>query len=304
MRLTRAEEGDLGYRTKYSIKHQTTWETDRFGYRVRGVGPKPDVVVVGDSLVVGNGASQEDTLAEVLRTKFGENAYPFAPRSVAAFLAEPRFRANPPRFVITERVERYVATQPSWNDGYAVIDRRGLEVPRTSLAAVQVSDSTFLRYLELALLRAYRMNAVRWMRSAFTDVPVPVVAKGMAFLTDGTAPPPAREQLELAAESLSGYADLIRARGSRVAVMIVPNKETAFFDLLPGARQPHTIEALNQALEKRGVEVLDLGEAFATARQRGARLYIQDDTHWDRSGVEVAASLIQGWMRHDPGSSP
>ena len=113
------------------------------------------------------------------------------------------------------------------------------------------------------------------------------------------------------------FRDQLAARGIRLVVMPVPNKESVYPDrvtrragALRGVRAPRTVDLMDR-LRAAKVEVIDLFTAFAQARQPTGSasepsLYLAQDTHWSPAGVEVAAKVVArrlialGWAR--PGS--
>ncbi len=110
------------------------------------------------------------------------------------------------------------------------------------------------------------------------------------------------------------FRDQLAARGIRLVVMPVPNKESVYPDRLTpraealrGVRAPSTQDLLER-LRTNNVEVIDLFECFAQARQRAgaaleAPLYLAQDTHWSPAGVGLAAKAVArrllelGWVR-------
>ena len=113
------------------------------------------------------------------------------------------------------------------------------------------------------------------------------------------------------------FRDQLAARGIRLVVMPVPNKESVYPDRLTrragalrGVRAPRTVDLLDR-LRAAKVEVIDLFTAFAQARQPTGSasepsLYLAQDTHWSPAGVEVAAKVVArrlialGWARPGP----
>lgn len=108
------------------------------------------------------------------------------------------------------------------------------------------------------------------------------------------------------------YRDQLAARGIRLVVMPVPNKESIYPERLTrravGAHPvlaPRTQDLLAR-LRAAEVEVVDLFTAFAKARREtdsAAPLYLAQDTHWSPAGVELAAHVVArrltdlGWVR-------
>jgi hypothetical protein len=114
------------------------------------------------------------------------------------------------------------------------------------------------------------------------------------------------------------FRDQLAARGIRLLVMPVPNKESIYPDRLTrraagwhGALAPRTAELLRR-LRAADVEVLDLFTEFTRARATAEandapNLYLAQDTHWSPAGVDLAARaaarrLVElGWTQ--PGAT-
>lgn len=113
------------------------------------------------------------------------------------------------------------------------------------------------------------------------------------------------------------FRDQLAARGMRLVVMPVPNKESVYPDRLTprakslrGVLAPRTQDLLDR-LRAANVDFIDLFQAFGQARQptgaaTQAPLYLAQDTHWSPAGVEVAAKAVarrlveSGWARLGP----
>ncbi len=291
-RLALVEQGDLGHHTPLAQHRFVSWVTDAWGYRASPAGADPELVLVGDSEVVGTGLDQDETIAEVLRTGHGLGAYPYAPSNLAAFFADRRFSERPPRFLVVECVERQVLE-----------DYRVLPVLRPKPRPVRLVESAPLRAFETAWNRLSRLAALGYLRARINGRPPPVARGDLLFyrgLEDAAAPDPAR--VGAAADTLAQLSAQARARGMRFAVLVVPDKETIYADLF-GAARPPLLAALRRELEARGVEAIDLEGPFLAARARGEPPYLGDDTHWSASGVRVAGALVAAWAG-SPGSDP
>lgn len=99
------------------------------------------------------------------------------------------------------------------------------------------------------------------------------------------------------------FRDQLAARGIRLLVMPVPNKESIYPDRLtsraeglPGVLTPRTREVL-EGLRAADVEVVDLFKEFTEARRQNGKspetpLYLAQDTHWSPTGVALAAQTV------------
>lgn len=135
---------------------------------------------------------------------------------------------------------------------------------------------------------------------------------GLQYLTERPAQsPPDADHNPLRA--ISAFRDQLAARGIRLLLVIAPNKETIYPELL--ARRATGAEVLVSAqtrqllndLDESGVDVVDLCAAYCAAKQDPAAtsdepLYLRQDTHWSPRGVELAARTVAqrlfdlGWI--------
>ncbi len=113
------------------------------------------------------------------------------------------------------------------------------------------------------------------------------------------------------------FRDQLAARGIRLMILPVPNKESVYPDRLTSRANdlhavlsPRTLQVMDR-LRAAGIEVIDLFSVFARARQEAGMaatpLYLAQDTHWSPRGVEVAAKFVAcrlmelGWAQ--PGTT-
>ena len=108
------------------------------------------------------------------------------------------------------------------------------------------------------------------------------------------------------------FRDQLAARGIRLLVMPVPNKESVYPDRLTsraesrrGVLAPRTEDSLAR-LRAAKVEVLDLFKEYGQARKQTgseASLYLAQDTHWSPAGVDLAVKAVArrlfelGWVQ-------
>jgi len=110
------------------------------------------------------------------------------------------------------------------------------------------------------------------------------------------------------------FRDQLAARGIRLLIIPVPNKESVYPDRLTsraggqtGVLAPRTQDLLEK-LRGVNVEVIDLFKEFGAARLQNdsvsrAPLYLAQDTHWSPAGVDLAARTVAnrlfelGWIK-------
>jgi hypothetical protein len=108
------------------------------------------------------------------------------------------------------------------------------------------------------------------------------------------------------------FRDQLARRGIRLLVMIAPNKESIYPQMLSRRAESGRIvmaaqtRQLLEQLHSAGVDVVDLFQVFQAAQDRpttATPLYLAQDSHWSPAGVELAAKtmaekiLSAGWAR-------
>ncbi len=97
------------------------------------------------------------------------------------------------------------------------------------------------------------------------------------------------------------FKEQLAAAGVRLIFVPVPAKAAVYPSPLPGDAPgtPSVLEradamdaAFLKALTEAGVETIDLVPSFLIGRDRGPRLFCQQDTHWAPRGAQVAADRI------------
>ena len=140
---------------------------------------------------------------------------------------------------------------------------------------------------------------------------------GVRYLTERPAAPRPGEPPHDPRAAIVDLRDQLAARGIPLLVMIAPNKESVYPQMLAkwsGSAAPGQVLMAAQTrqlladLQAAGVEVVDLFEVFRAARQSPAAattapLYLAQDTHWSPAGLELAAKataekiLAAGWVQ-------
>ena len=109
--------------------------------------------------------------------------------------------------------------------------------------------------------------------------------------------------VDQAQQAIVAFRDAFAQRDVQLLVVIAPNKETVYPDML--STQASELETfcnpqtslLCERLHAAGVEVVDLSGIFcfhreAIAPEKAQDLYLAQDSHWSPAGVELAARVI------------
>ncbi len=137
---------------------------------------------------------------------------------------------------------------------------------------------------------------------------------GVRYLTERPAPPMPGALPHDPRVAIVDFRDQLARRGIRLLVMIAPNKESIYPQMLSRRAEPgrmvmgsQTRQLLDE-LQTAGVDVVDLFQVFRAAQRSptaaaATPLYLAQDSHWSPAGVEVAASAVAqkilsaGWVQ-------
>ena len=103
--------------------------------------------------------------------------------------------------------------------------------------------------------------------------------------------------------AIRSFRDQLQARGIRLLVVPVPNKESVYPEMLAKRAEDAGVVVCEQTrrlldqLEQCGIEHVDLFEVFRRAKQEESRsdprrLYLAQDSHWSPEGARVAAGAV------------
>ncbi len=310
--LQRVETGDEGHGTEYAVEREVDWHTDARGYRNRR--PETDsaeIVIVGDSMAVGSGLTQADTLGEMLERATGMRTYTFAPANMnTAVRALDRQFTRLPRFLVLEVIERYVPLLRSADPAFfGKMPRYRPSPPRSPVA-----DAFFIRLDHLEKLAALRTTrswfnrmAAAWVRFAFPQSASESFSiSRLRMITDdkATNAPVPEEVIERCAQAVASYRPFLEARGIEMIFLPLPNKETIYWDYMEPAIEPTFLPRLIKRVRELGVTAIDVQAAMQAARKAAPDtiLYQLDDTHWNAAGVAVTTAEFKKYFDSLPAS--
>jgi alginate O-acetyltransferase complex protein AlgJ len=308
MHVAKTEEGDLGHHTTYAVRKKVEWETDSYGYR-NSDGPNSwDTVIIGDSNTAGTGLTQEDMLSRVLARGTGKSVYALAPASVNTFLKERRFLDSRPSLVIVASIEwdipslrsmkRELASPPGYERmliNMRCAFKEGRFVQTLAVPLDRVLKANMLHFTRASLRRAVASIPRGGLQALPGNRPASMVRFVFGERANQDVPP---EQLDRAVRVIVSYHEFFRKWGARFIFLPIPNKENIWYGMLPSQKKPVFLRQLIDRLKAEGVETIDTQRAFEdAARGRGTMLYHTDDSHWNRDGVRLAASLLAEQIR-------
>ncbi len=103
--------------------------------------------------------------------------------------------------------------------------------------------------------------------------------------------------------AIRSFRDQLQARGIRLLLVPVPNKEHVYPEMLAQRAEGAGVVVCDQThrlldqLEQSGIEYVDLFQVFRRARQEETQadprwLYLAQDSHWSPEGARVAAAAV------------
>lgn len=255
--------------------------TDKYGFRNRTITPEPqryDIVVIGDSNIVGSHIDQENIISEVLAKKCNCSVYNYAyglPRNILAFLNDPRFKERPPKYVVFEM-------RPGDIKSKVLEDIPKCQISKLSWDNYACRKSTWLDSAYSKLPLSWQINIDRLHKQALFHF---VKSRlGIAGRPSFTSPPPTDSKEDLikySLEKIKSYSDESKHRGTQFIFLYFP-----YFQ--------RDMDEFAKRLENAGVETIALlPDAKHTWSQDDYYKWThKEDSHWLESSIVETADLI------------
>lgn len=298
--VSKLEEGDLGAHTPFAVRKEVIWETDSFGYRKHEQeDPRYDIVILGDSNVVGSAVTQTDMISEVLEGKIKKSVYPMAPATMDTFFQQQRFRDRPPKVVILEAMERTITSLPPVKKS----DSLSASLYEKGIAALNRNES-FVKVSVLLDRLLYKKNMLHYLEARLrTDINGKETAnkqiwandQSMLFLQGLDANKEvSSEELNRVVNMIKSYNQAFAQQNIRFIFLPLPNKENLYYEKITGSKKPVFLEQLIAELKKNGVETIDTQSALNEARDKNPNelLFHVDDTHVNSRTMSIVADLL------------
>lgn len=293
--LTMTEVGDLAPYKDQQIARPARWRIDRAGYRNSVFCSSPEIIVAGDSMATGTGLSQSETVGDRLSQLTESCVYSFNHESLeSALKTTVRWKWKPKRlvFVIVERTLEELAAFPVIENPPKIrrwkffFQERGLSYPITLSERLQ--HSNFAQYRNAHGFFPAVSRAL--FGHEFTSGLDP---KMLFFQGEPAHHAKTANFLQNRAELLASYKRGLKEMGIELLVVIVPNKESIYPELIPSQLRSPILPALYGELEKKRVPFLDLYHPFRKGFVAEKKFYyLLDDTHWNAEGAGLASQLI------------
>jgi hypothetical protein len=314
---------NIGNRPAFRQYYREVFTTDEFGFRSspgEGTGEMPAAILIGDSFAVGASNSDEDTLSAQLTRRLSNqwvyNGATARPQwnVTKELIQRLHMRGGLVIWQVSERVQlpRSVRTETPHDHGVDPMIVSPIDTNYRILQKLNIWTESLLIYSPLRsfLSRGFRKleNGV-WLPNPLENlVAVGQLRNGdrMLFLeseVDNFYQPKYDNPAYL-----SEISALVHCSGNELLVLLVPDKYGVYFPLLGGEQRspPEGESHLNQLeedLHHLGIPVVNLISPLrsqaAEGLQRREYNYRLDDTHWNRLGMQTAATeVLRAWSNH------
>jgi alginate O-acetyltransferase complex protein AlgJ len=279
------EIGDLGFHTNKAIIKHVKWKTDNFGFRNDSVIHDPDILLIGDSFVVGCSLSQENTINSILNeeTKKQFKIYNIAPSSFSVFMSLLNNHIiSKPKLIILFSIERFMFFKSD------TIESRSFNksIPKNNI------EVKFDEYKE----RINKFTSIHWFNALFcmkTGMGIQSTINNKMLFLEGKE--------SILKDSLLYCKSIVALKrinqkcknmGIQFLFIPMPNKESVYWELVPYKKQPNLLFSLDSALHNEKIATINTLALYNKEKKNGTWLYHFDDTHWNKNGVKVVAKEI------------
>lgn len=279
MHLIKVEGADqLGFKDPKPRTNE--WFTDKYGFRNRpSVANQTayDIVVIGDSNIVGSSLDQKEMASEVLARKCRCSVYSYGSGGKRQYLSDSRFKKRPPRAVVAEARTGELYQKKIIDLYYA-----DLLKPAAPLASGLPSSVAILAD------RIVKQNMVEFLKARLgTAQHVDPGAKDLELSL--------QERVQYTTEVITQMHDELRKRGSDFVFFMMPSTD-------------RTLDAALRDLTEKGVKTIAFFPQQGLPHGVNSAAYYQEhDSHWRAETVrhfadDVLAKL--GWQNYAPEPFP
>ncbi|MEM5564590.1 hypothetical protein WNY78_05725 [Psychroserpens sp. AS72] len=280
--LTKQSVGDLCHHTPFAIKKNENWITDKLGYRNNTFIKQADVLIIGDSFIVGSSITQDSTVTNLLTKKLNRKIYNISPANFVDFIdLLNRGEIEKPKTIIYSLNERGIPSPIKLSEQTRIME----DVSSFSVFKDKVTRLYSLKYLNS------RLNGKNGKG-------VPGTIDSSMFFLNGKEEKYHYDKILNVAQTIKSYKDYCESIDVDFIFLPLPIKETVYFDKIPLKMQPDYLLKLDSVLHKNQIKTLNTLELFKNYRKSNSKLiYHLDDSHWNANGVELIASKLAEYIR-------
>ena len=304
--------------TIWTRDFKITHRVDEFGFRNAGAWPeRPDVAVIGDSLVFGYGVEINDAWPQRLAAMTGKTVINLGligagPQQYLR-IYETFARERRPRWLVigffasnefwdAQQYDRWLASGAGGN----YMEWRDFGRP----GAEQVGTWKTDLYLWLRK-HSHVANLIDWARRALRRRPntdsaqLLELGEGERLRLDlnylsaiARNSQPDNRFFDITAQALADIHRSASAQGTRLLIVFEPSKEEIYLPLVD--RVPlDPAGPLQSRLQEIGIAYLDLAPFFRARAQAGEKLFFENDGHPNAAGYRLIAEQVAAYLRSE-----
>ena len=299
----------LGNLPQYRQYRSEFFSTDSFGFRKNAplkpsIAEKVQILVVGDSFIVGTGLNDDETLPATLEESLGFEVYNGGghdtDRLGLDYILALARRLNMRRgTVVYEYYERH--SLPSREDLFGHdISCRDWKT-KFSIWYDGFIDTSPLQIFFQKIFKRLQNNFIL-PNGSKSEVTVKTLKNGepMLFYSRDFAISH-WERRPVDVDGFNNLAAELKKHDLQLVLILVPTKDAVYRPLLSDdepetAEQNSYLDRVEKSLNESGIPVINLLHRFREKAQEeyreGRYIYWRDDTHWNSRGVEIAAREI------------
>ncbi|MGV8813805.1 MAG: hypothetical protein ACOH2D_06805 [Gelidibacter sp.] len=274
--------GDLCYRTQFAIKKDELWITDELGYRNNIFIKEADILLIGDSFVVGSSIPQDSTMTNSLKEKLDKHVYNIAPAEFVDFI---------------ELLNQGIIKKPKIVI-YALVERSNPKTINISTEERFAENVSTFTVFKDKVERLYSLEYLKARVSGKQGKGIKGEMDSRMFFLNGKKQKYHYDKISDIAKTIQSYKEYCDSIGVDFIFLPLPNKETVYFDEIALEAQPDYLIKLDSVLIENKIGTVNTLGLFNNFRKSNSDIiYHLDDTHWNGRGIELVAEKLTEYIR-------
>jgi alginate O-acetyltransferase complex protein AlgJ len=295
--LLKTEVGDLAHHTQFAKEKLVFFQTDKYGFRNTDFIKNPKILIIGDSFTWGGGLNQDEIVSSVLNRDYPDvTSYNIAPANFNTFIQLlSKNIINKPEMIVLSCIERNIL-EDYYVPNIGLYDKKVKSLGSKGQYLYMVADRISKKIM-------WNYFSARIKKSTGSGIQSSVNKNLFFFQGEKVALSANEETISKFTERIVTYKKYCDSLGIKFVFLPIPNKETILYKLVPLQSQPDILIKLHQELLQRNIATINTLDLFNYNNEKGIMLYQADDTHWNKTGVKLAAKEIMNEYKKERRSS-
>jgi len=290
--------------------------TDKNGYRNRAFQNNPDYILIGDSFVVGNGTTQDETLSEQIANKLDQKIYslshPGSPQQYEQYLGNSPFLSDENKNILLFYFEGNDFAEE--NNLSATFSTNDFNVGHFLKTFVSQLEHYKLLYLNKIYPKKFKLVRIINRKGRLSYLQIYAFIKGLSDAGATKITP--KVVVESIGDSKVGFLKTYNDKSLSKSlntyiwtnkdllkkikyVVFIPTKYRVYHEL----EENIALKTLIKGYEGTAIPVIDLTSTLREVAKRylstNRFVFWRDDTHWNGLGISAAAELLADLLRND-----